>query len=151
MLKKRDVVVVADDDDDDEVTTSVPRNRVTATLSSEELFLRTQYIHSSLLISARWYNFEAVFIGFYLKCQLILLQWEQLYCSAIHSFFNWYLRQSQNRPWHVCEEGSEVSLLLFHTISTPSLCPDQKRYIGWIVGSSHSLPLSKQEQLVCTI
>jgi hypothetical protein len=44
MLKKRDVVVVADDDDDDEVTTSVLQNRVTATLCTEELFIRTQCI-----------------------------------------------------------------------------------------------------------
>ncbi len=101
-------------------------------------------IYSSLLISARWYNFEAVFIGFYLKCQWILLQWEQLYCSAIHSFLNWYLRQSQNRPWHVCEEGSEVSLLLFHTIFHPLLMPrpnEVHRVDCWF---EHSLPLSKQ-------
>jgi hypothetical protein len=41
MLKKGDVV---DDADDDEVRTSAPQNRLTATLCTEEFFLRTQYI-----------------------------------------------------------------------------------------------------------
>jgi hypothetical protein len=40
MLKKGDVV----DDADDEVRTSASQNRVTATLSTEEFFLRTQYL-----------------------------------------------------------------------------------------------------------
>jgi hypothetical protein len=42
MLKKGDVIVVADDDY--EVRTSVSQNRVTATLCTEELLLRTQYM-----------------------------------------------------------------------------------------------------------
>jgi hypothetical protein len=42
MMKKRDVVVIADDDDN--VLTSASQNRVTATLRTEELFLRTRFI-----------------------------------------------------------------------------------------------------------
>jgi hypothetical protein len=45
-VKKRDVVIVADNNDDDEVRTSVSRNRVTVTLSTEELFLSI-YAHPS--------------------------------------------------------------------------------------------------------
>jgi hypothetical protein len=41
MRKKGDVVAFADDDDDDEVRTSVSLNPVTASLCTEELFLRT--------------------------------------------------------------------------------------------------------------
>jgi hypothetical protein len=51
MLKKRDV----NDDagDDDEVRTSGSQNCATATVSTEEFFLRTQYtLYSSSLISA---------------------------------------------------------------------------------------------------
>ncbi len=44
---------VADDEDDDMVRTSVSEDRVTATLSTEGLFLRTQNIYSSLHISDR--------------------------------------------------------------------------------------------------
>ncbi len=40
-MKKGDDVTV---DDDRAVETSVSQNRVTATLGTEELFLRTQYI-----------------------------------------------------------------------------------------------------------
>jgi hypothetical protein len=47
MLKKGDVV----GDADDEVRTNVSQNCITATLSTEEFFLRTQF-YSSLLISA---------------------------------------------------------------------------------------------------
>jgi hypothetical protein len=36
---------VADDEDDDAVRTSVSQDRVTATLYTEELFLRMQYKH----------------------------------------------------------------------------------------------------------
>jgi hypothetical protein len=44
-MKKGDDVAVYDrDDDDDMVRTSVSLNRVTATLCTEESFLRTQYI-----------------------------------------------------------------------------------------------------------
>jgi hypothetical protein len=43
MLKKGDVDVDADDDYY-EVRTSVPRNCMTAKLSPEEFFLRTQYL-----------------------------------------------------------------------------------------------------------
>jgi hypothetical protein len=44
-MKKQDVVIVAEDDDDDEVRTkSALQNHTTATLCTEELFLRTQYI-----------------------------------------------------------------------------------------------------------
>jgi hypothetical protein len=39
-MKKGDVVVVADD----EVRTSVPQNRLTAALCTEEFFLSTQYL-----------------------------------------------------------------------------------------------------------
>jgi hypothetical protein len=42
-MKKRDVVVVADDGDD-KVWTSASQNHATATLRTEEFFLRTQYI-----------------------------------------------------------------------------------------------------------
>jgi hypothetical protein len=35
---------VADDNDDDAVRTSVSQEQVTATLSTEELFLRAQYL-----------------------------------------------------------------------------------------------------------
>jgi hypothetical protein len=44
--KKGDEVEDEDDDDDDDdmVRTSVSKDRVTATLCNEELFLRTQYI-----------------------------------------------------------------------------------------------------------
>jgi hypothetical protein len=53
LMKKEDIIVVAADDEDDEVRTSVSQNRATATLCSEEFFLRTQYIlYSSPLISA---------------------------------------------------------------------------------------------------
>ncbi len=41
-MKKGDDV--ADDDDDDAVRTHVSQDPVTATLCTEELFLRTQYI-----------------------------------------------------------------------------------------------------------
>jgi hypothetical protein len=43
MLKKGNVV--SDADDDDEVRTSALQNRVTATVCTEEVFLRTQYIY----------------------------------------------------------------------------------------------------------
>jgi hypothetical protein len=43
MVKKRDDGAV-EDDDDDVMRTSVSQKRVTATLCTEELFLRTQYI-----------------------------------------------------------------------------------------------------------
>jgi hypothetical protein len=49
-MKRRDVNVVADDDDD-EVRTSVSQNRVTATMYTEELFLRTQYLYKSLQLT----------------------------------------------------------------------------------------------------
>jgi hypothetical protein len=42
MLKKGDVD--DDVDDDDEVRTSAPQNRAAATLSTEEFFVRTQYL-----------------------------------------------------------------------------------------------------------
>jgi hypothetical protein len=41
--KEGDEVEDDDDDDDDMVRTSVSKDRVTATLCNEELFLRTQY------------------------------------------------------------------------------------------------------------
>jgi hypothetical protein len=41
MLKKGDVIY---DADDDVVRTCASQNRVTATLSTEEFFLRTQYL-----------------------------------------------------------------------------------------------------------
>jgi hypothetical protein len=47
MMKKGDVIIVADDDDDEVRTAS--QNRLTATLCTEQLFLRTFY--SSPLIS----------------------------------------------------------------------------------------------------
>jgi hypothetical protein len=43
MLKKGDVI--DDADDDDELRTSASQNHVTATLFTDELFLRTQYIY----------------------------------------------------------------------------------------------------------
>jgi hypothetical protein len=43
MMKNGDDVAV-DDDDDDAARTSVSQNRMTATLCTEELFLRTLYI-----------------------------------------------------------------------------------------------------------
>jgi hypothetical protein len=45
-VKKGDDVTV--DDDDDAVRTSVSQTQVTETLSTEELFLRAQYIHIAL-------------------------------------------------------------------------------------------------------
>jgi hypothetical protein len=42
MLKKGDVD--DDVDDDDEVRTCAPQNHVAATLSTEEFFVRTQYL-----------------------------------------------------------------------------------------------------------
>jgi hypothetical protein len=42
MMKNGDIDDVADDDD--EVRTSATQNRVTATLSTEEFFLRIQYL-----------------------------------------------------------------------------------------------------------
>ncbi len=42
MMKMKDVVVITDDDHD--VRTSASQNRATATLSTKELFLRTQFI-----------------------------------------------------------------------------------------------------------
>ncbi len=42
-MKKGDDVAV-EDNDDDAVRTSVSQNRETATLCTEELFIRTQYI-----------------------------------------------------------------------------------------------------------
>ncbi len=53
-MKTGDIVVVADDDDN-EVGTSASENPATATLCTEEFFLRTQYMYicsSSPLISA---------------------------------------------------------------------------------------------------
>jgi hypothetical protein len=47
MIKKEDVVIA--DDADDEVRTSVSQNHATATLYTEEFFLRTQYICTVLL------------------------------------------------------------------------------------------------------
>ncbi len=47
MMKKRDVAVVADDGDD-KVWTSASWNHATATLCTEEFFLRTQFICISL-------------------------------------------------------------------------------------------------------
>jgi hypothetical protein len=41
-MKKAEVVIVADDDD--ELRTSVSENPATATLCTEEFFLRTQYL-----------------------------------------------------------------------------------------------------------
>ncbi len=41
ITKKRDVSVIADDDDDEE-RTNTSQNHVTATMSTEEFFLRTQ-------------------------------------------------------------------------------------------------------------
>ncbi len=49
-MRKRDVISIADGDDD-EVRTSMSQNQVTATLRTEELFLRTQYIYLSPHIS----------------------------------------------------------------------------------------------------
>ncbi len=42
-MNKGDVILLADDYDD-EVRTSTSQNQATATLCTEELFLRTQYI-----------------------------------------------------------------------------------------------------------
>ncbi len=44
MMKKGDFVIVAEDDDDDEVRSNASQNHATATLRTEELFLRTQSI-----------------------------------------------------------------------------------------------------------
>jgi hypothetical protein len=44
--EKGDVIVIADDDD--EARTCVSQNLVTATLCTEELFLRTQYLYIAL-------------------------------------------------------------------------------------------------------
>ncbi len=52
MMKKGDIIVVADDDDD-EVRSSVLKNQVTATLCTEELFLRTQYMY---IVLASYYK-----------------------------------------------------------------------------------------------
>ncbi len=55
MMKKGDIV--SDADDDDEVRTSVSENHATATLCTEEFFLRTRYtVYSSPLISAERYG-----------------------------------------------------------------------------------------------
>ncbi len=55
-MKKGDVMIVADDDDD-EVRNGASKNRATATLCTEEVFLRTSvYTYSSLLISAEMWG-----------------------------------------------------------------------------------------------
>jgi hypothetical protein len=48
MLKKGDVD--DDSDDENEVRTTVPQNCVTATLSTEEYFFRTQYLYISVSV-----------------------------------------------------------------------------------------------------
>jgi hypothetical protein len=54
MIKKGDVIVVADDDDEDDINNTASGNRVTATLCTEESFLRTMFIYSFFLKSASW-------------------------------------------------------------------------------------------------
>jgi hypothetical protein len=43
MMKKGDVTIIADDDDDDEMKTGSSQIQATATLGTENFFLRTQY------------------------------------------------------------------------------------------------------------
>jgi hypothetical protein len=52
MMKKGDVIVVAEDDDD-VVRTSGSQNQATATLCTDEFFLRTKFIQLSLISAER--------------------------------------------------------------------------------------------------
>ncbi len=51
-MKKGDVIVVAEDDDD-VVRTSGSQNQATATLCTDEFFLRTKFIQLSLISAER--------------------------------------------------------------------------------------------------
>ncbi len=54
---------VAVDDDDDAIRTSVLQNRVTATLCTEELFLRTEYIYIALSTNQTGKNYGGGGVG----------------------------------------------------------------------------------------